>query len=363
MRHWETISPLIAALYEAAVYPSLWESVLTQLCAAVEFESAFLFSSDGRSQSSVVTPSGKDVFSKFLAGGWQEKNERMHRMLAKGQHGFVHDYDVFSPDEIDKMPIYRDFLHPLGLGFGAGTFVQSPRDNQMILSLERRRERGLVDPETIQILDMIRPHLARAVMLTIEVHKRQAELTLSGLTMVGIPAAVISDSGRLVATNALFVDLESQLYFQAFDQVRLRDRRADQLFRISLLTVGSDADTAVRSIPLPGSDTHPASVIHILPLRNEARGFSSHGAAILFVSQARNDDDEPHSLLRGLYDLSNAEAKLAACILRGQDLRQASSSLGIKYETARKVSKAVYMKTGSTGQADLIRRVSFVQRI
>ena len=363
MKHWDTISPLIAGMYEAAVYPSLWGSVLTHICDATGFELAVLFSSDGSSQNSVVTPSGVDLFSKFLAGGWQDRNERMHRMLAMGQHGFVHDHDVFSPDEIDEVPIYRDFLQPNGLGFGAGTFVQSPRDSQMILSLEQRREKGLVRPETIEVLDMIRPHLARAVMLTIEVQKRQTELTLQGLAAIGIPAAVITGNAKLVAANNQFTDLESQVFFRAFDRMRLRDQGANRVFEDALRSLGTDAAEVVRSIPVPSTETDPASVVHLLPLRNEAMGFATEGAAILFVSQAIENREVSHALLRGLYDLTKAEAKLASCILQGQGLKAASATLGISYETARTVAKALYAKTGSAGQSDLIRKVSFIQRI
>ena len=363
MKHWQEISPLIAALYEAAVYPSRWKAVLSQLCATSDFEAAFLFSSDGNTQNSVVTPSGEEIFSKFLTGGWQEKNERMFRMLNKGQHGFVHDLDVFDAEELNSVPIYKDFLHPLGLGYGAGTFVQSPRSHQMILSLERRRKSGVVGAETIELLDMIRPHLARAVMLTIEVQKRQTELTLQGLSAADVPAAVITEQAKLVAANALFARLESQIFFRSFDRVRLRDRRADQVLETALRSISTDATAAVRSVPIAATDADPASVVHILPLRNEAQSFSSEGSAILFISQAADEKEVPHALLRGLYDLTKAEAKLAACILNGEDLRAASVTLGIGYETARSVAKGIYAKTGSSGQSDLIRKLSFVRRV
>jgi DNA-binding CsgD family transcriptional regulator len=363
MQDWETISPLVAGLYEAAVYPELWQKALTAICDATDFKAAFMFSSDGSNESSVVTPSGAEVFNAFVEGGWQGRNERMFRMLAKGQHGFIQDLDVFTPDEIAASPVHQEFLVPLGLGIGAGTFVQSPNSSSMILSLDKPYQDDLIPAETMELLDMIRPHLARAVMLTIEVQKRQTELTLTGLSSIGVPAAAIGQDLRIVAANHPFEALESQIFFRAGDRITLKNKGADILFTSALMSIGADAQSAVRSIPIPATETDPASVVHLLPLRREARSFCSDGSAIVFVSQAANEAKISHSLLRGLYDLTNGEAKVAECILGGLGLKEASVKLGIAYETVRTIAKGVFAKTGSSGQADLVRRISFLQRV
>ncbi len=87
----------------------------------------------------------------------------------------------------------------------------------MILSLEQRREKGWCVQRTIEVLDMLRPHLARAVMLTIEVQKRQTELTLHGLSVMAFPRRSLMTMPSLLRQQPIY-RFESQGFFQAFDR-------------------------------------------------------------------------------------------------------------------------------------------------
>ncbi len=91
----------------------------------------------------------------------------------------------------------------------------------------------------------------------------------------------------------------------------------------------------------------------MLPLRNEAMGFAAEGAAILFVSQAIQNREVSHTLLRGLYDLTKGEAKLASCILQGQDLKTASTTLGSPMRRHGLWRRRSMQKTGKCRQSDL----------
>lgn len=84
-----------------------------------------------------------------------------------------------------------------------------------------------------------------------------------------------------------------------------------------------------------------------------------HPAAV--VAMARMDRREPDEsgaqVLARQYGLSAREAALAEAISRGVPLIEAGENLRLTPETTRNYSKRIYAKTGTSGQADLVRLV------
>ena len=62
-------------------------------------------------------------------------------------------------------------------------------------------------------------------------------------------------------------------------------------------------------------------------------------------------------MLSATFDLTPAEARLAAKIVNGETPEKCAQTLGVKISTVRSQLMAIYGKTGATGQADLVRLV------
>ncbi len=110
---------------------------------------------------------------------------------------------------------------------------------------------------------------------------------------------------------------------------------------------------------------------------NERRTISADGRTLLLrptgksreglphpaaaVAMARNGRREPAesgaAVLARLHGLSAREAALAEAISRGAPLIEAGEALRLTSETTRNYSKRIYAKTGTSGQADLVRLV------
>ncbi len=71
----------------------------------------------------------------------------------------------------------------------------------------------------------------------------------------------------------------------------------------------------------------------------------------------REDERRGAQLLRQLHDLSENEAALAQKLSRGRSIVEAGDQLRLTDETARNYSKRIYAKTGTRGQADLVRAI------
>jgi DNA-binding CsgD family transcriptional regulator len=61
-----------------------------------------------------------------------------------------------------------------------------------------------------------------------------------------------------------------------------------------------------------------------------------------------------NAILRGLFDLSAAETKLAAALASGQTLKAAAASRFISMPTARSQLAQIFHKTGTHQQSELV---------
>jgi DNA-binding CsgD family transcriptional regulator len=79
----------------------------------------------------------------------------------------------------------------------------------------------------------------------------------------------------------------------------------------------------------------------------------SSGALLTFVSIEPRPGLKP-SLLAKLFGLTSAEAKLASLIAEGISVEKAAEALEISRETARNQLKAVFAKTATHRQSELV---------
>jgi DNA-binding CsgD family transcriptional regulator len=353
----ELLTNLTAEIYESAVFPDRWPTTLQRLCGVAGFWGGATAVSGGGADTWTITPNGGELFAAFATGGWMERNERMHRLVREGCLSFVGDFDIFTLQEWQQLPIYRDFLVPRGFGYGAATLIETPGSGQMAIILERMLNDGPTPQDSIRILDHLRPHLARALVLSSEVQRQRANDILAGLSAGSIPAALLREDCTIVAANREMEAMREQIAFGARDRISFVDPKAHSLLQRAL----SDRD-AVRSIAIPSVADADAFVAHVIPLANSARDLSSLASALMIVAQAHAPSEAHFPVLKGLYDLTKAEARIAMAILEAKGLPEIARSLGIGYETVRSTAKIIYSKTGSAGQADLVRRLSALTR-
>lgn len=353
-------SLIIDKIYEAAVLPDAWVGAMEEICRAGDFFGGLVAIDDVTGADWVLTPSVVPIFQEFLDQGWQPRNERLYGLVQSGDLDFVCDTQLYSEEDKARIPIYRDFLTPRGFGMGTATIVQATDGRRMSIIFERRLEQGPIGPELLSALNALRPHMARALNLASEVRRQRQQALLNGLSLAGVAAALITEQGRLVAANREFESLGDYLAFLAHGRLALRDAAAQALFAEAIGALGGDR---VQSLPLPSMDeTRLPGVLHILPLRRMARDLGPNAQAVVMAAFPARGDETLFPLLRTLYDFTRAEARVAALLVEGEALPEIAKRLGVAYETARSAAKAIYRKTGSSGQIDFVRRLSPVTR-
>ena len=175
------------------------------------------------------------------------------------------------------------------------------------------------------------------------------------LSAVGLPAAVLRRGGRLYAANSQFEKLIPDLARDRRDRLALADARADGVLGSALAQFAARGSTtvSVQSIPIPASDLHVAMILHVVPVRGSAHDVFSEMESLVVVTPVDRRAVPTAEVLRGLFDLTPAEARVAQGIGGGQGVDEIAARLGISRETVRVQLKAVLSKTGLNRQAQL----------
>ncbi|MFB9262381.1 helix-turn-helix transcriptional regulator [Bradyrhizobium erythrophlei] len=348
---------LIDLVYEAAVVPELWPNVLHRVGGIAGARGIVLLTADPHDVRWVASPDIHDDMAAYAEGRWHEHNGRLPRLLAANHAGFLRDIDLFdTPEDVQQDYQIREFFRPRGLGWGAGTAIPVPSGDILIYSVEREYHLGPIEQTAVDQLDALRPHLARAALLSARLGLERARAATESLALLGLPAAVLRRGGQVMAANALLDRLIPDVMQDRADRLTLTSGSADALFAQALSTLhNSLASTDVRSVPIAAEDQRPPMIVHVVPIRGAAHDLFAQALAIVMVTPVVPSEVPTAEVLQGLFDLTPAEARVARSIGEGRTVEAIALAFGVSRETVRNQLKAVLAKTGQPRQVELAR--------
>jgi DNA-binding CsgD family transcriptional regulator len=344
---------LIDKVYEAAAVPELWNTVLDNVASRAASIGGVLFAANAQHTGWVASGLMTPLVADFIADGYAAQNPRPQRAITLNHTGFVCDHDLFTPEEMDRDPVYAYFRRN-GLGWCAGTVIQAPSGDVMVFSWERAFKDGPFRAETVAALDPLRAHLARAALISGRLGLERARAAAETLGLIGLPAAVLSRSHRLLAANKLLEQLIPRVVQDRPSRIGLADRRADTMLGQSLLQLHSHTGVQVRSIPIAATPEAPASIVHVVPVRGAARDIFAAAACVLVITAVAHPEIASAEVIQGLFDFTPAEARIARGIAAGKTVDELATEAGLAVGTVRQQLKSVFSKTGVSRQAELV---------
>jgi DNA-binding CsgD family transcriptional regulator len=344
---------LIDKVYEAAAVPELWDAVLDNVASRVGSVGGLLFAVNSQHTAWVGSSIIRPLYADFVEDGLAAQNPRPQRAITRNHAGFVRDHDLFTAEEMDRDPVYA-YLRSKGIGWCAGTVVRAPSGDLVVFSWERWFKDGPFSAETVAALDPLRAHLARAALISGRLGLERARTAAETLGLIGLPAAVLSRSNRLLAANKLMETFIPQVVQDRQSRIGLADCRADAMFAQSLLQLQTHTGAQVRSIPIAATPELPASIVHIVPVRGAANDIFAAASCVLVVTAVAPHEVASTQVIQGLFDLTPAEARVAAGIAAGKTVRDLANEAGIAAGTVRQQLKSVFSKTGASRQAELV---------
>lgn len=357
----ELLLKVSARLGDAAIDPAIWPDIMEEISAAAGASGAVLLQSDARTANVPRSAGVEEMIRHYFAAGWHTRDLRAERgvpLLMRGEK-VVTDEDIVTPEETRRSSYYAEAVAPFGfqwfaaLGFAAGPALWA-------MVIQRTPRQGQFDRDDKRVLATIVQRLTETATLSRAVGKAVLSSATNALGLVKQPALVLDRMGFVLETNSA----ADQVFD---DDVRIHCRRLivrDQQSRYALdkmldqLRATPDtAALAVDPIVVPRRAKRPL-LIRVLPVDGAARSPFLGARALLVFSDLQGKSGPQPQLLSRIFGLSQAEAKLAVVIAAGHSPQEAAAKLGIARETARNQLKAVFAKTGTHRQGELIALLS-----
>ena len=159
----------------------------------------------------------------------------------------------------------------MGFGWTVGTTIRSPTSETIVFSVQRQLRNGPVEREAVKTLDGLRPHLARSAVLSARVGMERAWSSVAALEAVGLPAAVLSSTGCVVAANSLLSGLGAEISIGSGDRLRFKNPSVNALYLGSLTSrVSGRAYPGACSFPYPGNASSPPAEAPTPTIGNDA---------------------------------------------------------------------------------------------
>lgn len=345
---------LVDRIYEAAFVPEQWVSALEGLAAASGSASGGMLVFDGDRPVGVrATSLTREIFETFSASDLWRQSERLPHYQAHPVSGFVRADDYF-PAHLQARDGPLQMMRQRGLDWQSGTIIPLPTGELVAFTFERSVADGPHDSQALALLQSMHSHLARAGMMAARLRLERARNTADTLQALGLPGAVLTRGGRVLAVNPLFEAMPAIFAARASDRIALADAGANGVFGKAMERAAASLPVTL-SVPVPATEKHPAMVVHLLPLRRAAFDIFAGGEVLLVATMPSASAMVPSAnVLHGLFDLTPAEARLAAALAEGRTLRQAATGHGNQFSTARSQLESIFRKTGTNKQSQLV---------
>lgn len=335
-----------------------WRRALDRITSATLSLGAAILPLEGRVPGSALTDSVAESFDLYHRDGWSARDLRALRGLPRLlQAGILVDQDFITPAQMAREPFYEELLRPVGLRWFAGVVVRADGDT-WCLALQRTIGQGPFTPaEQAAIARLGRP-LSRAATLARQMGDVSSGDLLAVLDGKGIAALMLDRWGRLVSLNGRAERHVPHDIDVRHGEVSTRHglHAAQRLKRHVGAALWSAIDPAspdLAPVSIERAGKRPL-IVQAQPLRGAAVEDFAQGRALLTILDLDDRTAPSDALLRQAFGLTTAQIRLLAALVATGHLPRAAEAIGVSHETARVHLKAVFEKTGTRGQGELM---------
>ncbi|HEX3485949.1 MAG TPA: hypothetical protein VHT51_12870 [Micropepsaceae bacterium] len=363
----DTIHAAVEALYDAALDEMLWPSALAQIVQVTESHAATFCVIDGSERPRLPVFTSFNFEQRFIdeyLDSMVLHDPTVQYIVAHPDQKIIHDAEFITECEKDQHFYYdwhasfSDTRHRL-----AGMVSPAPKV-QSGITLHRTRQVGDFEPAHIERFRFLYRHLERAVRIGFQLGTlgtmRRMSFELLDENPFGIfvldekgyvlfanraaHAMVVADEGIVLASEGLSLVM------------RADDRKLQSLIQQASSVRGAGTGASGGAMQaMRRSGKRPFSIL-VSPLSRTALTVTAVKPSVcVIIADADRDVALPEHLLRALWGMTPSEARLATRLAAGEELQSAANELGIAYSTARTQLAALFRKTETCRQGELVK--------
>jgi DNA-binding CsgD family transcriptional regulator len=343
-----SVESAIHSFHDAAMLPARWPLALDVLGRAFNSDGATLVLKSTTMSTVAVSSSIEPFLPLYMSGPIRDPRES--RVNPSLRQGFMPDHAYFSAREIAQDPYYQEFMRPRGFGWNAVAALQG----DLIVSVKRAFDRGPYEGAELQALNATLPWLRSVSRMACLAWHSNFTGQLSGFERLGRGAILLDAKGRVLQVNACVRFGDGLDALGGFLRVaRAADREGLRKFLAALL-----APSCRPFAPLTLSVARPSGgrpwLLDGIPCTDAMSSLHSDAAALLLVTDLDQPRRPKGEVLRHYFGLTPTECALACALIAGASLQEAAAQLAITEGHARKRLKAVFHKTRTSRQGELV---------
>lgn len=270
---------------------------------------------------------------------------------------------------------YRVFCAPQRLGYFAGAYSVLSDQIALRLTLQGDAGRGQYEPEVLNLMRALLPHLRRAVDINRDVSRliSQAQALSTVLEQSRSALLLLSPEGEVLhANDAAQALADGEAFTLQGRRMAIRDRDAQTQLQAALAACAAqlrgNSAAVLQSgchVPLPRAGGLPLSA-YLAPFRlQRANEWDPLPAELITLSIV--DPEEQRSVdaqvLRDAFKLTRAEARVATSLCEGASAREIAARYSISPHTVREHIKRIYRRTDVSKQSEFVARAWSVLRL
>jgi DNA-binding CsgD family transcriptional regulator len=347
---------LIDLIYASLLGEASWQQFLDRLSEMLPDGASTLFFHDshknvgGISLSKGFSEQALTDYGRHYASVNPMMKKAAIRPLALG----VLAEQMYSRDKLVKSEYYADFMRPNGLESAVGVTIYRENGCSFLLSTLTSSANLDVNRAGADRLTRLAPHLQRAFRhyRAGPFQKAVAEIGGSLFDAIDVGLVIVGDGMTVKTASATGERLLAEgnaIGTSPLGRLTLRSSEATSRLRL-MLEQGYGGQT-VQSLFI-GS----LKLTFILVQKDRVSTYFEGPTVIVLA-------EPPHAGSRAIdfehlarsFSLTAAETRALTGIVSGQSIDEIAAAAGLSRETIRTQLKSVYGKTGTTGQADLVR--------
>jgi DNA-binding CsgD family transcriptional regulator len=389
----EDISRLLLLLYEGAATPARFQVFLNELAQVVNAKGAVVREHTFRvnmtlqlqtwnfSETVGYSAEALSAYSKYF---WQ-KDMYLQRCLERFRSADCGvSQSLISESELKSTEVYAGYLRPFDIGPMTWVKLAERADCHASISLVRSNAAPYFDESELKLLTALTPHLRQALRLSRSLHDLQTANTMLSHGADGMEIAICmvrqdrtvlrmtqgadpllaaqegiwQKDGRLkVASDREQRSLDALIAGACQtgaghgmgQAVRIRSQAAGKATIHSWTAQAGGALLITRKPPL-----RPLQVV-VSPFCPGSLLNEPQATALIQFSDPYSVPRSRAAVLRDLYALTPAEARLADLLLQGLDVNQVAEQMRTTLATTRFQLKRVLAKTATRRQSELMR--------
>ncbi len=359
---------LVGAIYGAATHPERWTYVLDDLSNYFDAAGAnIMYQRNDGSPGVLASRSLHEPLSLYMAENWYPQDVFAHRMSAHmlmSEECVVTSRELLQPGEAENLPIYTDFYRRFGLGQLTSISLLGAFGVPAALGFHRSLEKGDPDENTREEMLRIGAHIENALKVSITMADSTAEghILEDAFTAMDKGVIVLSRDAHILRFNPVAQRLLPNVQLSAGASFTTGSRQADQQVAQHFARSRSPDFAASPPILINAGGQTRKVLMQIQPVGDGASlALSTAGSIVLLSAVDARSGVEP-DLLRKLFGLTPAEARLAALASLGNDAKDLAETLDISPGTAKLVLQRVFKKLGVRKHAELVTKIAALDR-